>query len=124
MCIILIMVESDDDDEDEELDEEEVSKTTKKANRSAASGFVFTVVPLFAPRSNGLSYSTSKSAPARKPTQTSTKAKQTTLNFAPSGTTAGRTSTRAAAGRARGKMAKVVSRDDFITRNSSLIHHR
>lgn len=45
-----------------------------------------------------------------KPTQTSTRARQTTLDFGSSGTIAGRTSTRAAAGRARGKMANVVSR--------------
>ncbi|KAH8993583.1 Metallo-dependent phosphatase-like protein [Lactarius hatsudake] len=84
---------SDDDDEDEEIDEEELPKTTKRASRSAASRL------------------TSKRAPAGKAAQTSTKAKQTTLNFAPSGTTAGRTSTRAAAGRARGKMANVIDID-------------
>ncbi|KAH9171107.1 Metallo-dependent phosphatase-like protein [Lactarius sanguifluus] len=83
---------SDDDDEDEELDEEELPKTTKRAGRSAASRL------------------TSKRAPAGKAAQ-SAKAKQTTLNFAPSGTTAGRTSTRAAAGRARGKMANVIDID-------------
>ena len=38
MHIRLIEVESDDDDE--EMDEEEAPKTTKRANRSAASGFV------------------------------------------------------------------------------------
>lgn len=79
---------SDDDD----MDEEEVPKTTKRTNRSAAS-------------------SNQKRAPASKPTQTSTRARQTTLNFGPSGTTAGRTSTRAAAGRARGKMANVIDLD-------------
>ncbi|KAH8998039.1 Metallo-dependent phosphatase-like protein [Lactarius akahatsu] len=84
---------SDDDDEDEEIDEEELPKTTKRAGRSAASRL------------------TSKRAPAGKAAQTSTKAKQTTLNFAPSGTTAGRTSTRAAAGRARGKMANIIDID-------------
>ncbi|KAH9036833.1 Metallo-dependent phosphatase-like protein [Lactarius pseudohatsudake] len=84
---------SDDDDEDEEIDEEELPKTTKRASRSAASRL------------------TSKRAPAGKAAQTSTKAKQTTLNFAPSGTAAGRTSTRAAAGRARGKMANVIDID-------------
>ncbi|KAH9077950.1 Metallo-dependent phosphatase-like protein [Lactarius deliciosus] len=89
----------DDDDEDEEIDEEELPRTTKKAN-------------LIYSYSN---QKTSKRAPAGKAAQTSTKAKQTTLNFAPSGTTAGRTSTRAAAGRARGKMANVVSRDIFTT---------
>lgn len=50
-----------------------------------------------------------KRGPANKPAQAPAKAKQTTLNFAPSGTASGRTSTRAAAGRARGKMAETVS---------------
>ncbi|KAI9432940.1 Metallo-dependent phosphatase-like protein [Lactarius indigo] len=84
------VVKSDEDDEDEEIVEEGFPKTTKRASRSAASRL------------------TNKRAPAGKATQTSTKARQTTLNFAPSETTAGRTSTRAAAGRARGKMANVV----------------
>ncbi|KAN0136826.1 Metallo-dependent phosphatase-like protein [Lactarius tabidus] len=82
----------DASDDDDDMDEEEVPKTTKRANRSAAS-------------------SNQKRAPASKPTQTSTRARQTTLNFEPSGTTAGRTSTRAAAGKARGRMANVIDLD-------------
>jgi hypothetical protein len=52
-----------------------------------------------------------KRAAANKPTQAPAKTKQTTLSFA---TTSGRTSTRAAAGRARGKMADTVSHDPFL----------
>lgn len=83
------------DDDDEEMDEEEAPKTTRRVNRSAASS----------------NQKAGKKASASKPTQTSTKARQTTLNFAPPGTTAGRTSTRAAAGRARGKLTNVIEVD-------------
>jgi len=87
-------VESDDDgdEDDEEIDDEEVQKPTRRTNRAAAPS----------------NQRAGKRAPANKPAQASAKSKQTTLSFAPSATTTGRPSTRAAAGRARGKMANII----------------
>ncbi|KAI0249783.1 DNA repair exonuclease [Lactifluus subvellereus] len=92
--------ESDDDgdEDDEEIDDEEVQKPARRTNRAAAPS----------------NQRAGKRAPANKPAQASAKTKQTTLSFAPSATTTGRTTTRAAAGRARGKMANVVSDDLFL----------
>ncbi|KAA1467120.1 DNA repair exonuclease [Dentipellis sp. KUC8613] len=79
-------------DSEEDEDEEEEPQPKKRTNRAAV-----------------LSQSTTaKKAPAKK-TAAATKAKQSTLSFAPSGTA--RTSTRAAAGRARGKMTEAIEID-------------
>jgi len=84
------MAESDDED-DEEIDE--VPKSTTRTGRAAAPSN----------QKTGKRASAANKSPA--------KAKQTTLSFAPSGATSGRTSTRAAAGRARGKMAVIADVD-------------
>ncbi|THH12098.1 hypothetical protein EW146_g7826 [Bondarzewia mesenterica] len=88
------VVESDSDEEED--DEEELPKTTKRTNRAAVLNQT----------------ATTKKAPAKR-TTTAAKTKQSTLSFAPSGT--GRSSTRAAAGRARGKMAEVLLADTIRT---------
>ncbi|KAF8128879.1 Metallo-dependent phosphatase-like protein [Boletus edulis] len=75
--------------EDEDEDEEPAPAPTKKTSRTAV-----------------LSQSTAKKAPAKRATTSKTKgsSQQPTLSFAPSG----RSSTRAAASRARGKLASTV----------------
>ncbi|KAI9508261.1 Metallo-dependent phosphatase-like protein [Russula earlei] len=90
----LTQVEADSDDEDED----EVTKSTRRTNRAA-------------PPSN---QKAGKRSSANKPSQGPARTKQTTLSLANIGTTTGRTSTRAAAGKARGKMADIV-RFDFET---------
>ncbi|KAI0267279.1 Metallo-dependent phosphatase-like protein [Gloeopeniophorella convolvens] len=86
--------DDDEDDDDEEEDEEAAPKTTKRTSRATAS-----------------SQKATRKAPAKKTTQPSAKTKQMTLNFGASGATAGRSSTRAAAGRARGRMADSIDVD-------------
>ncbi|KAI0316569.1 Metallo-dependent phosphatase-like protein [Amylostereum chailletii] len=81
----IVQVESDED-EDEEDEEDEAPKPVKRTSRAAV-----------------LSQTTTKKAPAKKATATKAKAGQSTLSFAPTG----RTSTRAAAGKAKGRMAAV-----------------
>ncbi|KAI0057313.1 DNA repair exonuclease [Artomyces pyxidatus] len=87
--------EEEDDDEDEDIEEieDEAPKPTKRTNRAAV-----------------LSQPTAaKKAPAKKAASSKAKAStQSTLSFAP----AGRSSTRAAAGRARGKMAEAIELSD------------
>ncbi|KAH9941530.1 DNA repair exonuclease [Amylocystis lapponica] len=80
-------VESDDDDDDDD-DGVEEEQPKKRTNRAAV-----------------LSQTTAKKAPAKK---TAAAAKQSTLSFAPSG---GRASTRAAATKAKKKVAEVVELD-------------
>ncbi|KAF8547202.1 DNA repair exonuclease [Imleria badia] len=80
-------------DEDEDEEDEPAPAPTKKTTRAAV-----------------LSQSTAKKASAKKTTTTKVKgsSQQSTLSFAPSG----RSSTRAAATRARGKLASTVDSDD------------
>ncbi|KAI0080442.1 DNA repair exonuclease [Panus rudis PR-1116 ss-1] len=77
--------EEDDDDDDFDDDEEEAPKPAKRTGRAA---------------------STAKKAPAKKATASSSK--QATLSFAP----AGRSSTRAAATKAKRKVAETIEIDD------------
>ncbi|KAI0305362.1 DNA repair exonuclease [Multifurca ochricompacta] len=86
--------ESDDED-NEGLDGEEAPRTVKRTGRLAAS----------------TTQKASKRGITNKPAQTPTKTRQTTLGFAPSGTSTVRTSTRTAAGRARGKIATAIEVD-------------
>ncbi|KAH9962132.1 Metallo-dependent phosphatase-like protein [Russula dissimulans] len=79
--------DSDEDEIEGDDDEVEVPKPTRRTNRPAAPS--------------------DQKAGKRAPAQASARAKQTTLNFVPTGNTAVRTSTRAAAGRARGRLAAV-----------------
>lgn len=106
--IRLTQVEAESDDEnDDEIDE--VPKSTTRTKRAAAQRFVFPYSRLLQTQSNLSSSNpkTGKKAPAAK--KPPAKTKQTTLGFAPSSAASGRTSTRAAAGRARGRMADVAS---------------
>jgi len=83
--------DSDEDEIEGDEDEVEVPKPTRRTNRPAAPS--------------------DQKARKRAPAQASARAKQTTLNFVPTGNTAVRTSTRAAAGRARGRLADTVDVD-------------
>lgn len=89
----VVEIDSDDEEDDDE-EEEEPAKPVKRTNRAAVLSQA----------------TTTRKAPAKKVTP-APKAKQSTLSFEPSQSRPARTSTRAAAGRARGKMAEVVDLD-------------
>jgi len=84
--------DTSDEEVDEEMDDDEVPKPKRQTNRAA--------VPT--------NQKGGKRSSANKRAQAPAKTKQTTLGFAPSGTTSGRTSTRKAAGKARGKIADAI----------------
>jgi double-strand break repair protein MRE11 len=93
-------------EDDEEIDE--LPKSTTRSRRAAAPRYVFHISRLLQTRSKPSSSNQKTGKRASAANKPPAKAKQTTLSFEPSGATSGRTSTRAAAGRARGKMAVIV----------------